>query len=123
MSGIFDYTRMAATATRLIERFNQGLIVLTKLGSTTPPVNPWDPPVGTDPVAHTLKATAKGVSKEFIDGTTIVATDIEIIAAVFDAEPDPADVLTIDGKPVMVLRVIRLPAAGVVVAWKFVVRA
>lgn len=119
----FGYARMRGTATRLLDYFNQGVIVLTKPGTTTPGENPWDPPVVTEPVAHTLKATAKGVSKEFIDGTTIVATDIEIIAAVFDAEPEPADVLTIDGKPVMVLRVIRLPAAGVVVAWKFVVRA
>lgn len=32
------------------------------------------------------------MSKEFIDGTNIVATDIEITAAAFGAEPDPADV-------------------------------
>lgn len=119
----FNYARLQGTATRLIDYFNQGVIVLTKPGTTTPGPNPWDPPVVTDPVAHTLRATAKGVSKEFIDGTTIVATDIEITAAVFGAEPDPADVLTVDGKAVTVLRVIRLPAAGELVAWKFVVRA
>ena len=62
------------------------------------------------------------MSKEFIDGTTIVATDIDITAAAFGAEPDPADVLAIDGKAVTLLRVIRAPAAGTLVAWKLVVR-
>lgn len=118
----FDYGRMAKTADRLLGRFSQGVITLTRPGSTTPGPNPWDPPVESPPVEYTLKAVAKGVSKEFIDGTTIVATDLEITAAVFGADPDPADVLAIDGKAVTVLRIIRLPAAGVLVAWKFVVR-
>ena len=116
----FDYGRMAGVATRLLTRFNQGVITLT----TAPPApgaDPWTPGAPTT-ATYTLQATAKGVSKEFIDGTSIVATDIEITAAAFGAEPDPADVLAIDGKMVTLLRVIRLPAAGTLVAWKFVVR-
>jgi hypothetical protein len=116
----FDYGRMQATATRLLDRFNQGNIVLTKT-VTAPGPNEWTPGTQTE-TSYRLKATAKGVSAEYIDGTTIVATDLEITAAAFGAEPDMADTLTIDGKAVQVLRIIRLPAAGTLVAWKLIAR-
>lgn len=118
----FDYARMQATASRLLDRFNQGVIVLAKPGSTTPPAQPWEPPIVVSPASYTLKATAKGVSKEFVNGTTILATDIEITAAAFGADPAPADALTIDGKAVTVVQIMRLPAAGVLVAWTIIVR-
>lgn len=114
------YGKMQGVATRLLTRFNQGVLTLAK-ATTAPSDDPWTPGAPTT-ITYTLQATAKGVSKEFIDGTTIVATDIEITAAAFGAEPDPADVLAIDGKAVTLLRVIRVPAAGTLVAWKFVVR-
>lgn len=117
----FDYARMQGVATRLLTRFNQGVITLAKT-TTAPGADPWTPGTPTT-TTYTLQATAKGVSKEFIDGTTVVATDIEITAAAFGAEPDPADVLSIDGKAVTLLKVIRLPAAGTLVAWKLVVRS
>jgi hypothetical protein len=116
------YAEMADVATELLTEFNQGVITLTKPGTTTPGSNPWDPPVVTDPVEYALQATAKGVSKELIDGTLIVATDIEIAASAFGADPEPADELAIDGKAVTLLKVMRLPAAGKLVAWRFVVR-
>lgn len=116
----FDYGRMQATATRLLDRFSQGAIVLTKTVAAPGP-KPWTPGT-TIEVPYTLKAVAKGVSKEFIDGTTILATDIEITAAGFGAEPDPADPVTIDGKAVIVVKVWRIPAAGELVCWKWIVR-
>lgn len=118
----FDYAKMQATASRLLDRFNQGVITITKPGTEAPGPNPWDPPVITDPVTHTLSATAKPVSEEFINGTTIIATDIEITAAVFGADPDPADQMQVDGKPVTIIKVMRIPAAGTVVAWRLIVR-
>lgn len=116
----FDYAKMQATASRLLTRFNQGAIVLTKT-FTAPGSDPWTPGAST-PTPYTLQATAKGVSEEFVDGTLIVSTDLEITAAAFGADPDPADVLTIDGKPVTVLKIMRIPAAGVLVCWKFIAR-
>lgn len=126
MADIYD--EMAEMAAELLaptsqDGLGQGVIVLSKPGSTTPPANPWEPPIVVEPETHTLKATAKGVSKEFVNGTTILATDIEITAAAFGADPDPADTLTIDGKVVTVVKIMRLPAAGTLVAWKWVVRA
>jgi hypothetical protein len=119
----FDYGRMQGVATKLLTRFNQGAITLTKLATITPGANPWDPPLVTDPLEYTLEATANGVSREFIDGTTIVASDVEITAGVFGAEPDLADTVLIDGKTVTLLKVVRMPAAGIVTAWKLLVRA
>jgi hypothetical protein len=116
----FDYGRMTATASRLMARFAQGNVVLKKT-TRGPGPNDWTPgdPITVD---YPLDATVKGVSKQFVDGTTILASDMEITAAVFGAEPDPADTLTIDGKPVTVLQVMRLPAAGTLVAWKWIAR-
>lgn len=99
----------------------QGIITLTKT-ITAPGADPWTPGAATE-TSYTLKAAAKGVSKEFINGTTILGTDIEITAAGFGAEPDPADALAIDGKPVTVVKTWRVPAAGTLVAWKFIVRS
>lgn len=118
----FNYAKMQATASRLLERFNQGAIVLTKPGTSTPGPNPWDPPIIVDGREITLSATAKAVSEKFIDGTTILATDVEVTAADFGSEVEPADVLTIDGRAVSVIKIMRIPAAGVIVNWKFIVR-
>ncbi len=118
----FDYARMQATASRLLERFSQGVVTITKPGTSTPGPNAWDPPVTSDPVVYTLNATVTGVSKQFVDGTTVLATDLEVTAAVFGAELDPADQLAIDGQTVVVVETMRIPAAGTLVAWKFIVR-
>lgn len=105
---------MQGVATLLLTEFSQGVITLAKT-TTAPGADAWTPGSPTT-TAYTLQATAKGVSKEFIDGTTIVATDIEILAAAFGADPDPPDVLTIDGKAVTLLKVFYLPAARTLVA-------
>lgn len=118
----FDYGRMQNTASRLLERFAQGTVTLTKPGATTPGPNPWDTPTVTDPVVHALDATLKGVSAEFVDGTTIFATDLEVTAAVFGAEPEPPDEVAIDGQVVTVIKTMKIPAAGTPMAWKFIVR-
>lgn len=118
----FDYDRMQGTATRLLGRFSQGVCTLTHSVPGTPdPETPWEPGEPTV-TTYTLQATVRGVSKDLVDGTTILASDLEITAAAFGAEPDPADTVTIDGKAVTLVRVIRVPAAGTVVAWKLIVR-
>lgn len=53
------------------------------------------------------------MGKEFIDGTTVLATDLVVTAAVFDTEPAPGDVLAIDGVAVTIIKQMRIPAAGV----------
>lgn len=116
------YGEMAELASEVLAEFSQGEITITKPGIETPGPNPWDPPVTSSPVIYSLDATAKPVSEHLINGTTIVATDTEIVSAVFGADPDPADQMEIDGKPVTIIKVMRIPAAGTVVAWRIVVR-
>jgi hypothetical protein len=118
----FDYSRIQSTASRLLARFAQGTVTLTRTTPGTPdPSTPWVP--GTPTTAtYTLDATVKGVSKEFIDGTTIVATDLEVTAAAFGTEPEPGDTLSIDGKAVTIVKQMRIPAAGTLVCWKWIVR-
>lgn len=134
----FNYARMQATADRLMTRFKQGAVLLTRTTiATGDPDTPWIPGAPTTDV-YELRATAKGVSADLVDGTLIVATDLELTlgpkavhtltdgdpadGAEVEVEVDAADVISIDGRAATVLRVIRLPAAGTLVAWRVVVR-
>lgn len=118
----FDYAKMQATASRLMGRFAQGAVVLTRSVPGTPdPETPWVP-VPPTVTNYTLDAVVKGVSKEFIDGTTILATDLEVTCSVFATDPLPSDTLSVDGKVVTVLKAMKIPAAGVTVMHKFIVR-
>lgn len=116
------YEDMADIASAVLAEFKQGVITLTKTVPGEPdPSTPWIPGEPVD-ITYPLDATAKPVSEEFINGTTIVATDIEIVSAVFGADPDPADQMEIDGRPATIIKVMRIPAAGTVVAWRYIVR-
>lgn len=118
----FDYSRMQATASRLLDRFSQGTVTLTRTVPGTPnPETPWIPAAPTT-TTYTLGATVAAVGDEFVDGSTILATDRMVTAAVFGAEPKPGDTLSIDGKAVTMVKQMRIPAAGTVVAWRFIVR-
>lgn len=122
MATRFDYAKMGATASRLLARFAQGDVKLTRPGTTTPGANPWDPPVVAPAQTWTLKATAKGVSEHYVGTDGIVGTDTEVTIAPFGQEIGASDVLSIDGKPVTVVKVMRIPRAGTVIVWKVVCR-
>lgn len=124
---------MSATATRLLERFAQGTVVLVRTTPGEPdPETPWEPGEETT-VVYTLSATIKGVSSEFVDGTTILATDLEVTAAVtatdengteVSLDPDmTTDTLSIDGQAVTIIRDLSVPAAGTKAALRWIVRA
>ena len=120
----FDYSRMQGTASRLMQRFKLGTIVLTRPGTETPGPNPWDPPVVGDPVEYEIDGVAKGVSAEFVDGTTILATDLQITCSVPPVVPSmETDTLTVDGRSMTLLRIDQIPAAGTPVAYRLFVRA
>lgn len=126
----FNYARMAATADRLMQKVAQGVCTLTRSTPGTPdPETPWIPGTPTTEV-FTLSATASGVSQEFINGTTILATDLMLTispkmtgtAGEVDTDIRSADVLAIDGKGVSVIKTMRLPSAGTLVAWRVIAR-
>jgi len=116
------YDEMADAATELLTEFAQGVIAITHIVPGTPdPDAPWVPVPPTTQTA-TLAATVKGVSKQFIDGESVLASDLEVLFAVPAFAPEIADVVTIDGRPVMPVRLIQVPAAGPPVAYKLIVR-
>lgn len=130
MAGDF-YTQMAGVARDLLAPtsrggLGQGKIELVRY-TDTPPVNPWDAPLPPTRTVTTLNGAARGVSKEMIgapvdNGGQIVATDLVVIVAPWGGQYAPTDVLEIDGKPVTILSVSNIPAAGIVSAIRFIVR-
>ncbi len=116
------YTRGQATASRLLAKYGQGAVTLTRTTTTIPDASePWNTEETTE--TFTLEAVVKGVSERFVDGTTILASDLEIIAAVHaDVTPQAGDALSIDGTAVQVLRIMPKPAAGTPVAYVFLAR-
>ena len=116
----FDYGKMQNTASRLIARFKQGVIVYTAPGTQS---GPDYAPVITPGASYTLDATATGVSEEYVDGTQIIATDTEVTAAVFGAVPTSEGTLTIDGAVQQIVGIKQIPAAGTPVVWKIFARA
>jgi hypothetical protein len=116
------YEEMAGIATELLGEFKQGTVAFIIPGTTTPGENPWDPPIVTPPQAFDLDATAKGVSEQYVGTDGIVGTDTEVTIAPFGEELTTSTPLTIDGQAVTVVKVMRIPRAGEVVAWKVVVR-
>jgi len=77
------YAKMQATATKLLTKFQQGSISYVSQATSG---DPWNPQPGAETVTP-LTATAAGVSKEYVDGKLVVATDLEITAAVFGIVP------------------------------------
>ena len=126
------YTEMGAVATELLSPtssggLGQGSITLVKYTAVAP-AEPWLPPPSPIEARVPLLGAARGVGKDLIgvsveNGGQIVATDLMVIVAPFAGGVDPTDVLEIDGAPVTILSVQRVPEAGITSAWKFVVRA
>lgn len=140
----FDYGKMANTADRLMKRFKQGVVTLTRTTPGTPdPDEPWIPVVDQIDV-YTLDATAAAITVDqatakLVDGTTILASDIVVTAGPkmvhtsTDGEPadgaeidtliGPLDAVSLDGAAVTVVKVMRVTPAGTAIVWKFVVRS
>ena len=127
------YTRMQGTADRLLAKYAQGTVTLSRTTTADPdPETPWIPGAETT-VVYTLSATVKGVSQKFVDGTLILATDLEVTAAVtatdengaeVSLDPDmTTDTLSIDGQAVTIIRDLSIPAAGTKAALRWIVRA
>lgn len=125
------YTEMAQMARDLLAPtslggLGQGTITLTRMVPGTPnPETPWIP-VEPVPETVTVRGAVRGVSKELIGtevgSAVIVASDRQAITEVPTIAYTAGDTLSVDGKPVMVLSVQNIPAAGVVSAVKFIIR-
>lgn len=122
----FNYARMQGTATRLLQRFAQGTITLTRVTPGAPdPATPWLPgePTTTE---YDLDATVSAItsdqaSAKWIDGTTIVSSDMVVTCSVPAVGPRMSDYVEIDGVVQVIKKIVAIPAAGTPVVFKLVV--
>lgn len=111
---------------QLLAELGQGKFVLkhTEPG-TVDPSAPWIPVV---PVVTTedLLGSARGVSSQLVGtavgDTVIVATDIAAITSVPKGGYAAGDVMSLDGKDLMVIAVQRIPEGGVPAKVRFILR-
>lgn len=112
---------MSRNVRALIRKYGSGPVTLTRSTPSAPdPETPWLPGVPTLDV-YALDARVNGVSAEYVDGATVLATDLMVIAApkatdadgaVVDLVPSMTDVLRIDGLDKAIKRVEAVPASG-----------
>ncbi len=125
------YAEMAAMTRELLAPtsqggLGQGVITLTRSTPGIPdPEASWEP---VEPITQTItiKGAVRGVSKELIGtevgGAVILASDRQAICEVPSIEYTAGDVLSVDGKPVHVINVQNIPAAGLTSAVRFIIR-
>lgn len=121
MSDVYAYARERTIAA--LDKWASGTITITRTTTGTPdPATPWIP--GTPTTAtYTLQARVDGVAAEYVDGTTILATDLMVIAspratlagATVDFVPQVSDTLSIDGVTRTIKKIEAVPAAGAAV--------
>lgn len=112
------YTRLAATADRLLTSYAQGDVVSVTFSETGG--DEFNPPTLTDvPVA--CKGVASGVSEKYVDGTTVEASDIMVTILPISPTPKRGGVVKIDGKSHTIKRIMPTPAAGDPIILKLIV--
>ena len=104
----------------ILKQFKQGDIKLLKV---TAGVGAADNPGAPTITEYALDAVAKGVSFEYLKMGFAVKSDIMVTAAVLPSVTVTLnDFIQIDGVKYKIISDESVPAAGTVVAWKFIVR-
>lgn len=126
------YLDMQRTANELIAEFVQGTVTLTRTVHGLPdPAAPWLPGLPTSTV-YTLSTVVEGVKASHVNGTTILAGDLKVQAAVLatdgagnigNLEPRMEDVLRIGDRPHQIKKIEPMPASGIPVYYDIYVAA
>lgn len=105
---------------RILRKWNTGVVTLTRTTPGTPDATtPWIP--GTPVLdVYALDARVDGVAEEYVNGTTILASDLMVIAspkatlsgAVVEIVPRMTDTLQIGGATKVIKKIDPVPAAG-----------
>lgn len=112
------YSRLTATADRLLTTYAQGTvqsITYTETGG-----GEFNPPTVT-PVPVTCRAVVSGVNKSYVDGTQIVMSDLMVTMLPITVQPVVGGVMGIDGEDLTVKSVEQVPAAGDPIVLKVIV--
>ena len=107
-----------------MDGLGQGEIVLSRITQGVPP-NDWTPPEETIQ-SETIRGAVRGISKELVGaevgGTVLLMSDRQAITEVPAMAYTAGDILSVDGVPVTILSVTKIPAAGITSAVKFLIR-
>lgn len=109
------YKDMQNLASGVIREFQQGTITYTRMiPGDGPPDDPGEP----REVTSTIPATVKGVQYRYIDGTNIVASDLQLtMPADLGFVPTIESFINVDGRRHRVVQVTAVPPAGTPVAY------
>jgi hypothetical protein len=119
MTDAYAYVRARVAETLAV--WKTGTVTLTRSTPGTPdPETPWTPGAPTLDV-FTLDARVDGVSDDDLKDTSVVSTDLVLIAspkatnaggAIVDIDPQMSDIVTIDGAAKVIKKIEAVPAAG-----------
>lgn len=118
------YEELGSVATGLLREFKQGSVSLVSrtqaAGSTA-----FEPGALTE-VSVPLDAVVKGVSKKFVDGNSVLSSDLEVLIGPVGTDgssvnPTMADVIEVDGVRRTIKKVVQTPAAGTPVLYTVIV--
>lgn len=117
-----NYDRAAATAKQLLTGAQQGVVVLSReVPGQVDPAKPWVP-VSATLQTEGLTAIVKGVSAALVDGTAVLASDLEVLCVPPMMGAKVTDTVRIDGRPASIQRVTPIPAAGTPAVLRLIAR-
>ena len=125
------YAEMAEMARDLLQPtatggLGQGHLTISREGSSIPGPNPWDPVVPGGRIVEKLDGAVRGIDKRMVGtevgGVVLMASDLQAICAVPVMTWQPGDTFVVDGKPVHVVAMETIPAAGTPSAVRFIIR-
>lgn len=113
------YQELQGLARELLDEFSQGTITFIQVTPGNGPKQNPGPPVETP---HPFEGVMRGVKFRYIDGTTIVATDLQCTMPAGIVEPKLPGFILADGVKYKVIKVDRKPSIGVAVAYTIIVK-
>jgi len=127
------YTELQGVAAGVLKEFKQGVIKLVRTTLAPNEEEPSEPGIETV-TTYILDATCRGVTFKQIDGTSITAKDRVVLCSTFVTEeatqakltgfePAATDKIVIDGTPNEIKKIVRMPAAGIPVAFNVFIGA
>lgn len=103
---------MQAIATGLLTEFDQGGLSLDKYAAGNRPTYTSKP----------FSGVARGVTADHLTDSMIEASDL-VVTLPASMPPAMEDRITINGRSHQVVKITRMPAAGIVAAWQVIVRS
>lgn len=113
------YRELQGVTRDVLKEFTQGTITYMH---STPGAGPADDPGPATLTPYPYDGVARGVKFKFIDGTTIIASDLQTTMPAIDVEPDIKGHVIADSIRYKIIRVDRIPSIGDVVAYRLFIR-